>query len=48
MSIHDKNWSKKLCKVLRHCALDYGFHMSSDGFVSVNSLVVFSKEKTNC
>ncbi|EMR10530.1 hypothetical protein PNEG_01239 [Pneumocystis murina B123] len=45
MSIHDENWSRKLCKVLRHCALDYGFHMSSDGFVSVNALLAHNSFK---
>lgn len=42
MSICDKNWSRKLCKVLRHRAPDYGLCMSSDGFVSVNALLAHS------
>ncbi|KTW31494.1 hypothetical protein T552_00136 [Pneumocystis carinii B80] len=45
MSTHDKNWSRKLCKVLRHCAPDYGLHMSNDGFVSVNALLAHDSFK---
>ncbi|KAG5437133.1 hypothetical protein PCANB_001109 [Pneumocystis canis] len=39
MTINNENWSRKLCKVLRHCALDYGLHMRNDGFVSVDALL---------
>lgn len=39
MSGLDSRWSRKLCKVLRHCAPAYGLHMSSDGYVAVDALL---------
>ncbi|KAG5440870.1 hypothetical protein PCK2_000025, partial [Pneumocystis canis] len=38
-TMNNENWSRKLCKVLRHCAPGYGLDMRKDGYVSVDALL---------
>ncbi|KAG5519329.1 hypothetical protein PMAC_001954 [Pneumocystis sp. 'macacae'] len=42
MSVSNETWSRKLSKVLRHSAPNYGLYMNIDGFVSVNALLSHS------